>query len=156
MTQFDPSRRALFRRLTSVPASLPSEVSFARPPHAKAEVDFLALCAQCGECLSACPTNALTLVQGFPVLSAPERCDSCMACTTACRHGALDKGGLTLRVTSQCSPALAIYCQSCQEQCASQAITIQAGHAAQIDAALCNGCAACIPSCDFNAIQILN
>lgn len=70
-----------------------------RPPGALPEMDFLARCSRCGECMVACPTNTLQpiwLDAGFMGLFSP---------------------GLNLR-RSYCSPA----CRMCGEVCPTDAI----------------------------------
>lgn len=70
-----------------------------RPPGALPEMDFLALCSRCGECMAACPTNTLQpiwLDAGFMGLFSP---------------------GLNLR-RSYCSPE----CRMCGEVCPTDAI----------------------------------
>ena len=46
-----------------------------------------ALCTQCSDCLSACPSGAL-LLQPYPKI-APEKCVSCFCCVEACPEKAL-------------------------------------------------------------------
>jgi len=70
-----------------------------RPPGALPEMDFLARCSRCGECMAACPTNTLQPVwldAGFMGLFSP---------------------GLNLR-RSYCSPE----CRMCGEVCPTDAI----------------------------------
>ena len=70
-----------------------------RPPGALPEMDFLAQCSRCGECMAACPTNTLQpiwLDAGFMGLFSP---------------------GLNLR-RSYCSPE----CRMCGEVCPTDAI----------------------------------
>ncbi len=42
------------------------------------------LCTGCGDCVVACPTNALSLVDGLAVVSDPEACNYCAVCETIC------------------------------------------------------------------------
>ena len=73
--------------------------SLIRPPGALPEVDFLAACIRCGECMRVCPTNGLQPVgfeRGLDGLWSPRLvprigpCDyRCNACTRVCPTGAL-------------------------------------------------------------------
>ncbi|MBU2490388.1 MAG: glycyl-radical enzyme activating protein [Proteobacteria bacterium] len=65
------------------------------------------LCVQCGECLTACPKDAI-LPPIDPALAQAEgshyhkvdrkRCDLCMECVTACSYGALEAVGKSMTV----------------------------------------------------------
>jgi ferredoxin len=46
-----------------------------------------ALCTQCGDCLSACPSGAM-LMQPYPKVD-PKKCASCFCCVEACPEKAL-------------------------------------------------------------------
>ncbi len=71
-----------------------------RPPGAIKEVDFLALCIKCGQCLQVCPYHSIELADintsygvGTPYIDANIRgCYACSAvpCVLACPSGALD------------------------------------------------------------------
>lgn len=89
------SRRALFgakRRTQRLPFRL-------RPPGARPEAEFLAMCTGCGDCVEACPHNAVhTLADwvrpgaGTPVMVPQERpCHMCegFPCASSCPEGAL-------------------------------------------------------------------
>ncbi len=70
-----------------------------RPPGAAKEIDFLARCTRCGECMTACPTNTLQpvwLTAGFPAIFSPAvtprrgYCDpQCHECGTVCPTDAI-------------------------------------------------------------------
>ncbi len=60
-----------------------------RPPGSVEEKDFLALCVRCGECMIACPTNALQPVwakAGFSGLFSPELLPRRGACSPYCNN----------------------------------------------------------------------
>jgi ferredoxin-type protein NapG len=69
-----------------------------RPPGAKAEKDFMALCIRCNRCLEVCPYGSikregLTKTIGTPyVLPESKACYLCMACCRLCPTEALDTG----------------------------------------------------------------
>ena len=42
------------------------------------------LCTGCGDCIIACPTDALALVSGTAVLAEPDACNYCGECESIC------------------------------------------------------------------------
>jgi len=124
-------------------------------------------CLGAGDCVKACPFNAMTLdaASGMPSIDLA-RCVGCGACADACPQGLIlirpvkpgtrtvtvtcsnrDKGGTARRM---CSTAC-IGCGKCQRTCRSGAITVS-GNLATIDPALCTGCGECADSCPMKAI----
>lgn len=75
-------------------------VSYVRPPGALPEAAFIGACTRCGECLSACPVHAISMLSpshglaaGTPVLDvAVTACVMCetMPCAAICPTPALD------------------------------------------------------------------
>jgi NAD-dependent dihydropyrimidine dehydrogenase PreA subunit len=47
------------------------------------------LCTGCGDCVAACPTGALSLVNGKAALTEPEKCTYCRVCETSCPTNAI-------------------------------------------------------------------
>jgi MauM/NapG family ferredoxin protein len=109
-----------------------------RPPGALAEAEFLAKCIRCGECMKACPTNAIqpaALEAGLQGMWSPVLkmtigyCEyKCNLCTQVCPTGAIAKMplekkqkvrmGLAMVDKSRCLPyAYGKACYQCQEQC---------------------------------------
>ncbi len=82
-------------------------VHLIRPPGARAESDFLALCSRCGQCLKVCPTNVLqpSLVSaGWEGVFTPQMnfrhayCNwSCNECGKVCPTGAIGFLGLAAK-----------------------------------------------------------
>jgi len=52
------------------------------------EIDY-ATCTGCGNCEDFCPTGAVKLVNGKPVLVHPENCSYCTECEAVCPSGAI-------------------------------------------------------------------
>lgn len=127
----------LFRVSTSKRAS----EKLIRPPGALPEPRFLAACVKCGECMKACPTNALqpALHQAGPeglwtpvLVPRIGYCEYyCSLCTQVCPTGAIRE--LTVREKTEvsigsawirkdrCLPyALGQPCRVCEEQCPTQ------------------------------------
>lgn len=48
------------------------------------------LCTGCGDCITACPTNALAQVDGKAALAFPNLCTYCAACEAICQVGAIE------------------------------------------------------------------
>ncbi len=48
------------------------------------------LCTGCNDCITACPTSALALVDGKAALAFPDKCTYCAACETSCLVGAIE------------------------------------------------------------------
>jgi len=47
------------------------------------------LCSNCGLCVVECPTDALAMIDGSPVLYRPEACSYCGVCETVCPEEAI-------------------------------------------------------------------
>lgn len=46
-------------------------------------------CTGCGDCIAACPTNALELISGTAVITEPTACSYCAECETICPVNAI-------------------------------------------------------------------
>ena len=46
-------------------------------------------CTSCGDCVEWCPTGAVKLVNGKPIVVRPENCNYCTDCETVCLSGAI-------------------------------------------------------------------
>jgi MauM/NapG family ferredoxin protein len=126
-----------------------SNASYLRPPGAGEEEEFLSKCVRCGECMKACPTNAIqpamfeTGLKGMwtPLLNMRiGYCDiRCTTCTQVCPTGALQtqtlaakqklKLGVAVIDRNRCLPiAEGKQCGMCQKQCplTDKAITLEA------------------------------
>jgi ferredoxin-type protein NapG len=152
-----------------------------RPPGARPEMWFRALCTGCGECDKACPHQAIFTFNeeaganaGTPVMI-PDRtpCHMCsdLPCVSACREGALialadgSQGGQrvapigTVEVdSSRCIAAAGLDCGACKGLCPGdlEALVFDSG-VPEVDAGECLGCGLCIEACPTNppAIRLL-
>lgn len=154
MSQFNPNRRALFRRFAKPVQSvrLPAPK---RPPQALLEAEFIKRCDGCMACANACPHDLIGMSDHLAVLSNPEPCDNCQSCVKACPTGALEQELLIAKINTQCDPLMARYCGSCQAACPEQAISLESSQYPQINGELCNGCGACAEVCEDFAIAIV-
>ncbi len=148
-----------------------------RPPGARAEADFNALCIKCGRCVAACPYDTLKLAAlgdtqpvGTPYFL-PRRvpCYLCedIPCKAACPSGALDPGlqdvmnsrmGLAFMDIENCLSWQGLRCEICYRVCPlrEQAISIEARprqlsrHAMLlpiVHSEACTGCGICEQAC---------
>ncbi len=170
-------------RLVSSAKGTNLQASCVRPPGARPEVDFLARCIRCGQCMKVCPTNGLQptwLAAGFegvfsPVLvSRRGPCEpECTACGQVCPTGAILD--LPLKVKQQAKIGTAVVkpdlclawaegrsCVVCQEVCAYGAINLQANANTKapipvVNAKRCFGCGFCELHCPvyIPAIEVL-
>lgn len=152
-----------------------------RPPGSRPEDRFLALCLRCGECIKACPTNALAPVglnAGLNGLFSPylnaERgpCEpQCHYCGQVCPTGAIAHLPLkekrwakmgTARVLKKNCLAWAEdrHCVVCQEVCPYGSIDLAAvsgltAPVPRIQAARCFGCGYCEHHCPTDSPAIV-
>jgi polyferredoxin len=120
------------------PARKRPDLKLIRPPGATPEETFVAKCVKCGECMKACPTNALqpSLFEGGPEglwtpMLVPKigYCEYyCSLCTQVCPTGAIRKLKIEEKTTvkigsawikkDRCIPyALGRPCIVCEEHC---------------------------------------
>ncbi len=152
-----------------------------RPPGARPEVDFLAHCIRCGQCMKVCPTNGLqptwfaSGLEGVfsPVLmSRTGPCEpECAACGKVCPTGAIMKLGLEEKQhakigTAVVKPGLCLAwaegrsCVVCQEVCPFGAISLQPHAntkvpAPVVNAKRCFGCGFCEKHCPVHIPAIV-
>ena len=121
-----------------------------RPPGALGETEFLAACVRCGQCVRACPYDALKLAElgeevptGTPYFQ-PRKvpCEMCpdIPCVPACPTGALDRNlteidkarmGLAVLVDQEtCLNFQGLRCDVCYRVCPviDKAITLEPRH----------------------------
>ncbi len=136
-----------------------------RPPWARPDGRFYALCDGCGECLAACPEGIIRQGRGgIPEVDFREgACTLCGACAEACPTGALAEHGPrpfpgTARVASSCLAAQGVLCRLCEERCAPRAIRFRPARPGrappEVAAWSCTGCGACVHVCPAGAMTI--
>ena len=144
-----------------------------RPPGAKAENKFLALCVRCGKCLEACPHGSIKLSRSWgrgrlapyvDIASAP--CQLCMKCPPVCPTGALDpalddlnkvKMGQAYILKDKCHNYTdGIMCMTCHDRCPvrGRGIVLEMGLTPAVTGA-CSGCGVCAYVCPVDAIVIV-
>jgi MauM/NapG family ferredoxin protein len=139
---------ALFIHVQPAAGKTASNASYLRPPGAGEEEDFLLKCVRCGECMKACPTNAIQpamLESGLKGMWTPLMnmrigyCDiRCTTCMQVCPTGALEKMALAVKQNkklgvavidrTRCLPtAEGKQCSMCEKQCplTDKAITLE-------------------------------
>ncbi len=143
-----------------------------RPPGAVNETAFLADCTRCGDCIRACPPDAIVLAPekygaaaGTPIIdpmtSPCVMCDD-PPCIHACEPGVLSfdaplKMGTASIRDPYCLAHQGTSCTVCSEQCPVEgAIEVIDGKPV-IDDATCTGCGVCQYVCPapYNAVLIL-
>ncbi len=143
-----------------------------RPPGAVDEPAFLADCTRCGDCVKACPPQAIVLAPeihgpaaGTPMIdpmTAPcVMCDD-PPCIHACEPGVLTfdaplKMGTASVRDPYCLAHQGTFCTVCSEHCPVEgAIKVVDGKPV-IDEATCTGCGVCQNVCPapYNAVLIL-
>lgn len=152
--------------------SISQTFSVHRPPGAIEEVQFLAECTRCGDCIEACPHDAIVPapvrlgdVAGSPVVEADRAacwmCDD-FPCITSCQPHVLTNllppvmG--TARVTAQlCIAHHGTTCSVCSERCPVEgAMYVEAGKP-RVNEEACTGCGVCRYVCPApeNAILLM-
>lgn len=143
-----------------------------RPPGAVDELQFLAGCTRCGDCISACPYDAIVKapdrlghLAGFPIVEADtSACMMCedFPCISSCGPGVLtasiDPIMGTARVTEHlCLAHHHTTCTVCSERCPVKgAIMVEDGKPT-VDENRCTGCGVCRFVCPApeNAILLM-
>lgn len=132
------------------------------------ESDCVYGCLGCGDCVAACPFDALYIEPG--TCSTPtvdfDKCVGCGKCTQACPRGLMtlidydperpavwvacanrDKGPIAMK---ECGVAC-IACGLCKKACQHDAVTIDS-FVAMIDSEKCVGCGDCLQKCPRHSI----
>lgn len=167
-------------RLVGGPEAWPAALQV-RPPGSRPEARFLALCLRCGECIKACPANALApaaLDAGLNGLFSPRLmarrgpCEpECNRCGQVCPSGAIANLPLPEKRWAKMGTALVLKetclawaedrrCVVCQEVCPYGSIDLvqEAGLSAPVPvvrASRCFGCGYCERHCPVEVPAIV-
>lgn len=143
-----------------------------RPPGAIEEFQFLAGCTRCGDCMTACPHDAIAKaterfgsVAGTPVIEADvSACMMCedFPCIASCQPGVLVNTVRPIMGTARVTPHMCLahhntLCTVCSERCPVEgAITVADGKP-KINEDTCTGCGVCRYVCPApeNAILLM-
>lgn len=136
----------------------------------RGETDCTFGCLGCGDCVTACPFDAIHMDEnGLPVVS-EEKCVACGACVKACPRNIIElrnKGVKGRRVFVCCvnkdkgniarkaCTAACIGCGKCVKECPFEAITLE-NNLAYIDFRKCKLCRKCVSACPTHAIHEVN
>lgn len=151
MSQIDHSRRAFFRRPSSLKAPVnTTEVAKdeasahgllpQRPPWALTEALFTDECTRCRECISACEEEIIMIGDGgFPEIDFSRgECTFCEDCLDACTQQANQANSsaalvkqtdlkpfyFNIQIDDACLAKQKTHCQSCKDVCDSRAIAM--------------------------------
>jgi len=138
-----------------------------RPPWSVPADEFTKKCTGCGECVSVCPENILT-IDGRNLAKvdfSKGECTFCRDCVPSCKDGALvftnidHPWSLNISIEGKCLAMTGVECRICDDQCESRAIRFRltAGGVSvpQLDETLCTGCGACIAPCPVEAVVLM-
>ncbi len=143
-----------------------------RPPGARPEGEFAALCIRCNRCVAACPYKTLKPASwiygeraGTPLVVAREvPCYLCMACPPVCPTGALepitDKRAVRMGVAvvdpQTCFAHQGILCRTCVDECPLEGEAIyQNGELKPVVTDRCVGCGVCEKVCPAPEVAIV-
>lgn len=142
-----------------------------RPPGARPEAEFAALCIRCGRCVEICPYGTLKptdwslgIDAGTPeVIPREIPCYLCMLCPPECPTGALDpilemrqvRMGVAQVDGETCYAHLGILCRTCIDECPLEGEAIfQDGELRPVVTEKCVGCGLCERFCPAESAAI--
>ena len=156
----DASRRGFFRGRPRPKAEI-------RPPWALPEALFTDVCTRCNDCIRVCPEQIIISGDGgFPTVDFKRgECTFCGDCAATCKAGALQNSecqvwpwAIKAQVANTCLAQRGVECRICGDHCSVAAIRFSPRRGgpplAEIDAAACTGCGACVAPCPVAAIGV--
>ncbi|MEK7415376.1 MAG: 4Fe-4S dicluster domain-containing protein [Planctomycetota bacterium] len=146
-----------------------------RPPGAVPEAQFLAGCTRCGDCIRACPHQAIVLAPerlraaaGTPIIDPNNQpCLMCVdtPCITACVPKVLRRAenapvpviGVAKISTLDCLAHQGTTCTTCSERCPVEGAITLTNQRPQVVADRCTGCGICHHVCPAprNAVLVM-
>lgn len=175
------SRRALFLRpFTQPEQTVEQRYLPLRPPWSLDDDNFIEQCTQCSQCVDACEENIIKLADGgYPEVDFNKgECTFCEACVNACEKQFIQSAvvaenpksspalmktqGLKafyfdLKIDESCLNKQKVSCQSCQEICDSQSISMKwltSIPVPEISLEDCTGCGACVSICPSSSFKM--
>ena len=105
------------------------------------------------------------MVRGYPEVDFKRgECTFCGACAAACKEGALQRTEgsppwtIRAQIAEDCLARRGVECRICSDHCAATAIRFSprlgGPPVAEIEAASCTGCGACVAPCPVTAIRL--
>lgn len=151
------------------PARAPIALPMHRPPGAIDEASFMSGCTRCGDCIEACPVDAIVLAParfrqaaGTPMIDPYNSpCVMCEGtpCIAACEPGVLGSGDLKMAKASILGHACLAYqgsfCTVCSERCPVAGAIEDEGGRPRIVEEVCTGCGVCQYVCPAPSNAVL-
>ena len=148
------------------------QIPVLRPPGAVDEATFLKECTRCGDCIKACPFDAIQLAPdrfreaaGTPMIDpAKQPCMMCedLPCAQACEPDVLSLAASRTMGTAKLKPQTCLAhqgqtCTACVERCPVEGAMELVAQKPQIHEDVCTGCGVCFHVCPApqNPILIL-
>lgn len=121
-------------------------------------------CIGLGDCVNACPSNAITVCNGVAVVDS-SKCTGCSLCAQACPRKLISVAPVKEQAVVRCSShdkgavakkackSACIGCMKCTKVCECGAITVK-DFCAHIDPQKCTACGLCVDNCPCNCITM--
>ncbi len=123
-------------------------------------------CLGCGDCASACPSNAICMRDGIAHIN-PKACIGCGMCVNTCPQKSISLYSRNSVVAVRCSSFekgaaarksctnACIGCKKCESVCPEKAITVT-NNLASIDYSKCSACLKCHDACPTHCIMLVD
>lgn len=123
-------------------------------------------CLGGGDCIKACPFDAITYGKNNSIIIEQDKCVGCGGCVTACSRNIITLIPVEKRLRNLCAnkekgklvrkscKVGCIACKACQKACEVEAITIE-DFLAVIDYEKCDDCGKCVEKCPTNCLLLV-